>query len=109
MNEKTNVKTCFLCDAEFDNLIGVDNEVICDDCKEFLCSKISKKYKDELHKAFTGLKITSKYDFPYYFGSVNFFMNKPFFIPVIINKADKVTIQFSNIEKERDKIIESII
>lgn len=105
----TNVKTCFLCEAEFDNLIGVDTETVCDDCIELLCSKISNKYKDELHKAFTGLKITSKSDFPYYFGSVNFFMNKPFFIPVIINKADKVTIQFSNTEEDRNNIIEKIL
>jgi hypothetical protein len=105
----TNVKTCFLCEKEFDNLIGVDTEPVCDDCIELLCRKISNRYKDELYKALTGLKITSKVDFTYFFGSVNFFMNKPFFIPVIIYKADKVTIQFTNKEEDRNDIIEKIL
>lgn len=105
----TNIKQCFICEETFDSLIGVDNDVICDDCKEFLCSKISKKYKNELLKSYLSIKITSKIDEPYYFGSANFFINKSFFIPIIINKANKITIQFSNTEKERDKIIESII
>lgn len=105
----TNTKQCFICEETFDSSIGIDTDYLCDDCKEIVCEAISNKYSKELFKSYIGIKITSKTDEPYYFGSANFFMNKPFFIPVIINKADKVTIQFTNTEEDRNNIIEKIL
>jgi len=98
-------KQCIMCDEDFEDVYSENN--LCDECIEKICEKISKKYKYELVKAFLSFKKTSSWkDMPYIFGSANFFINQPFFIPVIICGE---SIQFHNSEDERNKIIEKVL
>lgn len=99
-------KQCMICDKEYDGIYS-DCDYMCDECIEKVCDKISKKYSKELVKTFSGFKKTSsEKDMPYIFGSANFFINKPFFIPVIVCGD---SIQFHNSEEDRNKIIEQTL
>lgn len=98
-------KQCLFCDEEYEGVYDEHN--ICDNCIDKICTKISKKYSSDLIKAFSSFKKTSSWkDMPYVFGSMNFYINQPFFIPVILCGD---SIQFHNSEEEREQIIENVI